>query len=105
MDAGKEATMPQATLSDKPTTETRTRGEPGLVLGRPVEDRSFEMVETGVGAVVGAAIGTAVAGPVGAALGGILGGAVGLVSGEALERVEGRAAETTNAGEDEPPTS
>ena len=103
--------MPQATLSDKPTTETRTRGEPGLVLGRPVEDRSFEIVETGVAAVVGVAIGTAVAGPVGAAVGGIIGGAVGLVSGEALERVEGRAAETTDAAgttdaaENEPPTS
>lgn len=96
--------MPQATLSDKPTTETGTPGEPGLVLGRPVEDRSFEMVETGVGVVVGAALGTAVAGPVGAAVGGLIGGAVGLASGEALERVEGRAAETTDAGEKRPPS-
>jgi uncharacterized membrane protein len=95
--------MPQATMSDKPTTDTRTPGEPGLVRGRPVEDRSFEIVETGVGAAVGVAIGTAVAGPVGAAVGGIIGGAVGLVGGEALERVEGRAAESTDAGEDEPP--
>ncbi len=40
--------------------------EAGLVLGRPVEDRSFEMVEAGVRLAAGIAIGTAVAGPIAA---------------------------------------
>ncbi len=70
---------------------------PYLVLGRPVEDRSFEVVETGVGIAAGMAIGTAVAGPIGTAIGGLLGAAAGLVTGEAVERAAGRAATTTDA--------
>lgn len=73
--------------------------EPGLVMGRPVEDRSFEVVEAGLGMVAGVAIGTALGGPVGAAAGGLVGAAAGFVAGEALERHEGRAAATTDAEE------
>jgi hypothetical protein len=75
----------------------------GLIAGRPVEDRSFEMVEVGVGASLGLAIGAAVAGPVGAAAGVIVGGAAAFVAGEAIERAAGHAAETTDATEHEPP--
>jgi hypothetical protein len=71
-----------------------------LVLGRPVEDRSFEAVETGMGLVAGLAIGSAVAGPVGAAVGGIIGAAAGLAAGEAVERAAGRAATTTDVEDD-----
>ncbi len=71
--------------------------EPGLVLGRPVEDRSFEAVETGIGLAAGAAIGTAVAGPIGAAVGGLIGAAAGLAAGEVVERAAGKAATTTDA--------
>jgi uncharacterized protein YcfJ len=74
-----------------------------LFWGRPPEDRAFETVEAGVGAVAGLAIGTAVAGPIGAAVGGIVGGAAGLLAGEALERHEGRAAKTIDASEGESP--
>jgi hypothetical protein len=70
--------------------------EDGLVAGRPVEDRGFEAVEVGAGAMAGFLVGTVVAGPIGAAAGGLLGGAAALVAGEALERHEGRAAETTD---------
>ena len=73
--------------------------EPGLVFGRPVEDRSFEAVEATVGFAAGVAIGTAIAGPVGAAVGGLAGLAGGFVAGEALERAVGRAARTTDATE------
>ncbi len=76
--------------------------EPGLVAGRPVEDRSFEVVEAGVGMAAGVAIGAAVGGPVGAAAGALVGGAAGLFAGEALERHEGRAARTTDAEEPTP---
>jgi hypothetical protein len=72
-----------------------------LVAGRPVEDRSFEAVEVGAGAMAGIIVGTAVGGPIGAAAGGLIGGAAALVAGEALERHEGRAAETTDAAEHE----
>jgi len=76
--------------------------EDGLIGGRPVEDRSFKMVEIGVGASLGFAIGAAVAGPIGAAAGGVIGAAAGLVAGEAIERAAGHAAETTDATEHEP---
>ena len=71
----------------------------GLVAGRPVEDRSFEAVEVGVGASLGLAIGAAVAGPVGAAAGVVVGAAVAVMAGEAIERASGHAAETTDATE------
>ncbi len=70
--------------------------ERGVVMGRPVEDRSFEAVETGLGTAVGLAIGTAVAGPLGAAVGGLAGAAAGLLAGEAIERAAGPAATTTD---------
>lgn len=95
--------MPPATLVDKPRADTEEPGEPGLILGRPVEDRSFEAVEAGVGMVAGLAIGTAVAGPIGTAVGGLVGAAAGLVAGEAVERAVGRAAETTDVGGPESP--
>jgi len=75
--------------------------EPNLVLGRPVEDRSFEVVEAGVGISLGMAVGTAVAGPIGTAVGGLLGCAAAIVAGEAIERAAGRAATTTDASDDE----
>ncbi len=70
-----------------------------LVGGRPVEDRSFEAVEAGVGLAAGVAIGAAIAGPIGAAAGGVVGAAAGFLAGEALERHEGLAAKTTDAEE------
>jgi len=75
--------------------------EGGLIAGRPVEDRSFEMVEVGVGASLGFAIGAAVAGPLGAAAGVVVGGAAAFVAGEAIERAAGHAAETTDATDDQ----
>lgn len=71
--------------------------EDGLVAGRPVEDRSFEVVETGLGVAAGVAIGAVVAGPPGAVIGGVIGAVAGFAAGEALERHEGLAAETTDA--------
>lgn len=76
--------------------------EDGLVGGRPVEDRSFEVVEVGVGASLGIAIGAVVAGPLGAGIGGVVGAAAGLVAGEAIEHAAGHAAETTDATEHTP---
>ena len=73
--------------------------EDGLVAGRPVEDRSFEVVEVATGASLGVAIGAVVAGPIGAAAGGIIGGVAGFVAGESIEHAVGRAAETTDATE------
>ena len=96
--------MPQATAPERPASEERRSGEPGLVAGRPVEDRTFEAVETTAGAVIGLAIGSAIAGPVGAAVGAAVGGAVGLAGGEAFERAEGQAARTTDAETDRPPS-
>jgi hypothetical protein len=71
--------------------------EDGLLAGRPVEDRAFEVVEGSVGLAAGALIGGVIAGPIGAAIGGMIGVAGGVVAGEALERHEGHAAETTDA--------
>lgn len=79
--------------------------EPGLIAGRPVEDRSFEAVEAGVGLVAGIAIGSAIAGPIGAALGGLVGVAGGIATGEVIERAVGRAATTTDATTPEEPES
>ena len=101
--------MSQTTLLREPTeslpvvpTETPEPPERNLVVGRPVEDRSFEVVEAGVGISLGMAVGTAVAGPVGTAVGGLLGCAAAIVAGEALERAAGRAATTTDATDDAP---
>lgn len=82
----------------EPSSPPVPSDEPGLVLGRPIEDRSFEMVEVGACTAAGIAIGTAVAGPVGTAVGGLVGAAAGLVAGEAVERVVGRVGTTTDAG-------
>ena len=71
--------------------------DPGLVMGRPVEDRAFEAVEAGAGLAVGIAIGAAVAGPIGAAVGAAIGVVGGLTAGEFVERHAGRAATTTDA--------
>jgi outer membrane lipoprotein SlyB len=98
--------MTEKPLPAEITEETAEAEEPlaeGLVAGRPVEDRGFEMVEVGVGASLGLAIGAAVAGPIGAAAGGVIGAAAGLVAGEAIERAAGHAAETTDATANEPP--
>ena len=74
--------------------------EPSLIMGRPVEDRGFEVVEAGVGAAAGLAIGTAVAGPIGTVVGGVVGAAAGLIAGERIERAAGHAAETMDAVDD-----
>jgi outer membrane lipoprotein SlyB len=93
--------MTQATLAPGPTrTGEEHDEEPGLVGGRPIEDRSFELVEVAAGAAAGMLIGSAVAGPVGTVVGGVAGAAVGIVGGEAVERRAGRAATTTDAGDD-----
>jgi hypothetical protein len=94
---------PQA-VTHQPQSDMHEPDEPGLVLGRPVEDRSFEVVEAGIGLAAGLAIGTAVAGPIGTVVGGLVGAATGIVAGEAVERAVGRAATTTDATEPEPPT-
>ncbi len=101
--------MSQTTLLREPpeslpvaTTEAPEPPERLLVRGRPLEDRSFEVVEAGVGISLGMAVGTAVAGPLGTAVGGVLGCAAAIVAGEALERAAGRAATTTDATDDEP---
>ena len=80
-----------------PNEDTDVPAEPYLVLGRPIEDRSFEAVETGIGVAAGLIIGSAVAGPIGTAIGGIVGAAAGLIAGEAVERAVGEAATTTDA--------
>jgi hypothetical protein len=92
--------MSQATMLRDPATDDAP-DEPGLILGRPIEDRSFEAVEAGVGLLAGMAMGSAVAGPVGTAVGGLIGVAAGIVAGEAVERAAGRAATTTDASEPE----
>jgi hypothetical protein len=89
-----EAETPMEALHEAPIEDC-------LVAGRPVEDRSFEVVEVGAGAVAGMVVGTAVVPGVGTAIGGLVGGAVALVAGEALERHEGRAARTIDAVDDE----
>jgi uncharacterized protein YcfJ len=76
--------------------------EDGLIAGRPVEDRSFEVLEVAAGASLGIAIGAVVAGPVGAGIGGVVGAAAGLVAGESIEHAVGHAAETTDATDHEP---
>jgi hypothetical protein len=68
-----------------------------LPTGRPLEDRSFEAVETTAGAAVGVAFGMAVAGPIGAVVGGVVGGVVAYEAGESLERSMGLVARTTDA--------
>ncbi len=83
--------------SAAPDAEPET--DPYLVAGRPIEDRTFEMVEVAAGAATGLVIGTAVAGPVGTVIGGVAGAAVGLLGGEVVERRAGRAAKTTDAGQ------
>lgn len=95
--------MPHLTLSRDQLEDTdrledaEEPEEPGLIFHRPVEDRTFEAVETGVAVAAGLAIGTAVAGPIGTAVGGLVGAAAGLIAGEAVERAAGPAARTTDA--------
>lgn len=101
--------MTQSIVKERALDEARVEAgepdEPGLILGRPVEDRSFEAVEAGVGFAAGLAIGSAVAGPIGAAVGGLVGLTGGIAAGEALERAVGRVATTTDAGDPEPPST
>jgi hypothetical protein len=90
--------MRQATIVPEAVSE-HEEAEP-MLAGRPIEDRSFELVEVGAAAAAGLAIGTVVAGPVGMVVGGVAGAAAGLLTGEALERHAGRAATTTDAASD-----
>jgi len=99
--------MTEQMVKDPPGTEIHVPArdsvtEGGLVFGRPMEDRSFEIVEATAGLAAGVAIGAVVAGPIGAVVGGLAGAAGGFVAGEMLERAAGRAATTTDAGEQEP---
>jgi hypothetical protein len=97
------AALPAVRPTPPAVEEPRPDPEPGLVMGRPVEDRSFEVVETAAAMVAGMAAGTVVAGPVGTAVGGVIGAAAGLMAAEALERAAGRAATTWDAtASDEP---
>jgi hypothetical protein len=96
-------TEPTVPLQAEASADAGAGPKEGLIAGRPVEDRSFEMVEVGVGASLGLAIGAAVAGPIGAAAGVVVGAAAAVVAGEAIERAAGHAAETTDATEHEPP--
>ncbi len=97
--------MTQATLTPGPGSpdgDTRpadgeTGKGSGLIAGRPIEDRSFELVEVTAGAAAGVLIGGSVAGPAGMLIGGVAGAAAGLLGGEAVERHAGRAATTTDA--------
>jgi hypothetical protein len=99
----KERTMAETQLVrdvQADVVETGGLAEPSLIMGRPVEDRGFEVVEAGVGACAGLAIGTAVAGPIGTVVGGFVGVAAGLLAGERIERAAGHAAETMDALDD-----
>jgi hypothetical protein len=66
---------------------------------RPIEDRSFEAVETTVGVVCGVVVGMVVAGPVGAVIGGAVGAGVAFAVAEAVERSQGIASLTTDAAD------
>jgi hypothetical protein len=77
-------------------TRTGTE-ESGMLLGRPVEDRTFETVELATAVAVGLVIGLELAGPLGAVVGAGLGALVGYNGAEALERAMGPAATTTDA--------
>jgi hypothetical protein len=95
------------TLTLRPSEHRVVAHEPDpewLPAGRPIEDRSFEAVETTAGAAVGVAFGIALAGPIGALVGGIVGGAVAFEAGEALERSMGVVARTTDATEEHTPS-
>lgn len=98
--------MPQTIVRERVPDDVQAEpvepDEPGLVAGRPVEDRSFEAVEAGIGLVAGIAIGSAIAGPIGAAVGGFVGVAGGFATGEVIERAVGRAATTTDATAEAP---
>jgi hypothetical protein len=98
------ADSPAAPRDPAAVRELHRDPETGLVMGRPVEDRSFEIVETAAAMVAGMAAGTVVAGPVGTAVGGVLGAAAGLAAAEALERAAGRAATTWDATATEEPS-
>ena len=90
-------------LIARPDEDTEAPADPYLLLGRPIEDRSFEAVEAGIGVAAGLVIGSVVAGPIGTAIGGIVGAAAGLIAGEAVERAVGEAATTTDATHGIPP--
>ena len=92
---------PMPAKAEATPAQEGARDERDMLLGRPLEDRSFEAVEATAAFAAGLAIGTAVAGPVGAVVGGLVGLSGGLVAGEALERAVGRAATTTDAGDQE----
>ncbi len=53
----KEAAMSQTTVVHDPREATGEPAEPGLIAGRPVEDRSFEAVEVSVGIAAGMNVG------------------------------------------------
>lgn len=69
--------------------------EPGLLFGRPVEDRSFETVELAAGAALGLALG-ALVGPLTAVIGAFVGAAVGATAAEIVEELAGAVTRTTD---------
>lgn len=84
--------------------QARTKsGESGMLLGRPVEDRTFETVELVTVVAAGLIIGLELAGPLGAVVGAGVGALVGYNGAEALERAMGRVATTTDATPPEGP--
>jgi hypothetical protein len=89
--------MNQQPIRARPEQVAEAEDEPGLVLGRPAEDRTFEAVEITAGTAVGVAIGMAAGGPIGAVAGAVIGAVVGIAVGEALERAAGAAATTMDA--------
>jgi len=89
--------MTQATLP-RPRGVVDAEHQHGLPT-RPIEDRSFEAVETTVGVVCGVVVGMVVAGPIGAVGGGVVGAGIAFVAAEAVERSQGLAGLTTDAEE------
>jgi hypothetical protein len=86
--------MDQSQIPPAPPID-ETEDEPGLLFGRPVEDRSFETVELAAGAALGLALG-ALAGPLTAVVGAIVGAAVGATAAEVLEELAGGVTRTTD---------
>jgi hypothetical protein len=89
--------MTQATLP-RPRGAVDAEHQHGLPT-RPIEDRSFEAVETTVGIVCGVVVGMVIAGPIGGVVGGVIGAGIAFVAAEAVERSQGLASLTTDAQE------
>jgi hypothetical protein len=89
--------MDQSHLPPADDPAIDTDDEPGLLFGRPVEDRSFETVELAAGAALGFALG-ALIGPLTAVVGALVGAAVGATAAEVVEELAGIVTRTTDTG-------